>query len=367
MISKYLNGSKGSFNLGASGDQAKPYDLNTFIDPYFIGNELALTLGGTKKQLDGTLDMLHSLPAPSSSPELFTPKQNYNGIDQQYTDAEANLKSTPILGTSINQHIAQQQAIGQQGVALDHQKIQTLANMQNSDLVQAAKDEYQNALKRHQDAESRRVFDIGVRQQIQDQIDSATAVKTDAWKKASQEVYSLAKMKELRENRKALHEMQMQYNKAKQNALTSAENLYKDRIVQDFRDQFDLDRKNIQDNEEFVKKYGIGFDEINDSDNVYETDAYKKAFEKYETDHAQDWIDERNKLVRDYDEMWWNNNRDEYFDYYYKSGGTIKEPSKQRYLSKKDRIAIDNNKELHEFVKQMNQKQKEIFLKLMSL
>jgi hypothetical protein len=50
-----------------------------------------------------------------------------------------------------------------------------------------------------------------------------------------------------------------------------------------------------------------------------------------------------------------------------KSGGKVKEPSKQRYLSKNDRIAIDNNRGLHEFVKTMNQKQKEIFLKLMSI
>lgn len=50
-----------------------------------------------------------------------------------------------------------------------------------------------------------------------------------------------------------------------------------------------------------------------------------------------------------------------------KKGGKIKESSNRRYLSKNDRIAIDNNKGLHEFVKQMNQKQKEIFLKLMSI
>jgi hypothetical protein len=50
-----------------------------------------------------------------------------------------------------------------------------------------------------------------------------------------------------------------------------------------------------------------------------------------------------------------------------KKGGKVTEPSRQRYLSKNDRIAIDNNRGLHEFVKTMNQKQKEIFLKLMSI
>ena len=58
-----------------------------------------------------------------------------------------------------------------------------------------------------------------------------------------------------------------------------------------------------------------------------------------------------------------DNNEDSYFKIIAKKGGII--PSrKTNRLSKNDRIAIDNNKELHNFVKQMNEKQAKIFLKL---
>jgi hypothetical protein len=67
-----------------------------------------------------------------------------------------------------------------------------------------------------------------------------------------------------------------------------------------------------------------------------------------------------------FDETWWNDNEDPYFKIVAKKGGTV--PSrKTNGLSKNDRIAIDNNKELHNFVKQMNEKQAKIFLKLMSI
>jgi hypothetical protein len=190
--------------------------LSKLADGFFIGNEYLQTVAGTNKQLQGMKDMLRSLPAPSSAPEIFTPGSNYNAVDQQYIDAEAKLKSTPILGTSIAQHIAQQQALGEQGVALDHQRIGALSQMRDADLTQQAKDDYQNALSRHKTAEDRRVFDMGIKQQIQDNEDAATAIKVDAAKKMSQEFYSLHKLQQMRENAKALSAMQREYAKNKQ-------------------------------------------------------------------------------------------------------------------------------------------------------
>lgn len=360
-------GSQGNADLGATGGEPQPYDLSKLVDPYFITRELALTLRGNQKQLQGMRDMLHSLPAPSTSPEVFTPKPNYNIVDQEYTDAEAKLKNTPILGTSINQHIAQQQAIGEQSVALNHQKNQALAKMRDAELEQFAKDSYQNAESRYEDSEKRRIFDMGVKQQIQDNTDVATAVATDAWKKAGQEVYSLVKMDRYRKNQQALSEMQREYVRGKQAELDTAEKKYNAELEQSFRTQFDDDWNNIEDIETLNSKYGIDFSECETIEEAYESGNYDKAFEKYKAARSQDWITKRNQTLLDYDETWWNNNGQQYWTYILKKGGTIKEPSNQRYLSKKDRIAIDNNKELHEFIKQMNQKQKEIFLKLMSL
>jgi hypothetical protein len=185
--------------------------------------------------------MLNSLPAPSLTPEVSTTAPNYNALSSQFEEAKATLSNTPILGTSINQHIAQQQALGEQGAKVDLQEIQQLATMENSALEQAAKNEYQNALKRHQDAESRRIFDMGIRQQIQDNMDAAIAVKTDAAKKVGQELYSLHKMKELRDNKRALSEMQREYTKGKQLALTNAEDLHNEIATQEFMDQFKND------------------------------------------------------------------------------------------------------------------------------
>jgi hypothetical protein len=296
MIYKYLNGSRGgvkgafgSINSGATGGNPQPYDLNKLMDPLFILNEYGQTVAGTNRQLQGMKNMLHSLPAPSSAPEVFTPGPNYNIVDQQYTDAEAKLKSTPILGTSINQHIAQQQALGEQGVKLDHQRIQTLADMRNSALIQAAKDEQQNALSRYQTAEERRKFDMAIKQQIQDNEDAATAIKTDAAKKMSQEFYSLHKMQEMRENAKALTEMQRQYAKDKQAEIDKAKSAHDDAVVQEFRDQFDNDRRTIKDVEDFEAKYGINLEEYRDNPNaMYDTDAYKVSFDKYKADRDAD-------------------------------------------------------------------------------
>ena len=376
MIYKYLNGSKGRIkggsygggNSGASGGTAKPYDLSALADPFFIGYEYFQTNKGVNKQLQGMKDMLHSLPAPSLTPEVHTPAPNYNLIDQQYIDAESKLNNTPILGTSINQHIAQQQAIGEKVAEVDHQRIQTLANMQNSALEQAAKDEFQNGLKRHQDAEERRKFDMAIKQQIQDNEDTATAIKTDAAKKVGQEFYTLHKLKRERENQKKLAAMRRDYYKDKQQELTDAEDRYDAEITQEFRDQFDKDwNGGIQDEEEFQTKYGIDREEYRDRHSeVYDSDAYKTAFDSFKAKRNDDWVKERNRILAAFDETWWNDNEDPYFKIIAKKGGTV--PSrKTNRLSKNDRIAIDNNKELHNFVKQMNEKQAKIFLKLMSI
>lgn len=376
MIYKYLNGSKGGIkggsygggNSGASGGTAKPYDLNALADPFFIGYEYFQTNKGINKQLQGMKDMLHSLPAPSLSPEVHTPAPNYNLVDQQYIDAESKLNNTPILGTSINQHIAQQQAIGEKVAEVDHQRIQTLANMQNSALEQAAKDEFQNGLKRHQDAEERRKFDMAIKQQIQDNEDTATAIKTDAAKKVGQEFYTLHKLKRERENQKQLAAMRRDYYKSKQQELTDAEDRHDATITQEFRDQFDKDwNGGIQDEEEFQTKYGIDREEYRGRHGeVYDSDAYKTAFDSFKAKKNDDWVKERNRILAAFDEIWWNDNEDSYFKIIAKKGGTV--PSrKTNRLSKNDRIAIDNNKELHNFVKQMNEKQAKIFLKLMSI
>lgn len=376
MIYKYLKGSrgiaggsKGGDDKGSSGGTVQPYNLNALADPFFIANEYLQTVAGTNKQLQGMRDMLHSLPAPSSAPEVFTPEPNYNVVDQQYADAEAKLKSTPILGTNIDQHIAQQQALGEQGVALDHQRIQALSDMRNSALAQAAKDEYQNALSRHKTAEDRRVFDMGIKQQIQDNEDAAIAIKTDAAKKVGQEFYSLAKIKQLKKDRQALAEMQRDYYKRRDDDVNAARDAHDVAVEQEFRDQFDADLNNMEDLEEFETKYGIDREQYRDNESaIYDSDEYKSKLEAYKTKREADWIKEKNRLLKEYDERWWRDYGDAYYTLIMKKGGSITElQPRSRYLSKKDRIAIDNNRALYEFVKQMNQKQKEIFLKLMSL
>lgn len=290
MIKKYLlGGSYGGAKISSSGGTPKPYDFNKLADPLFILNEYGQTVAGTNQQLQGMKDMLRSLPAPSSAPEVFTTTPNYNAVDQQYIDAEAKLKSTPILGTSINQHIAQQQALGEQGVKLDHQRIQNLANIENSALQEAMKAEQQNALSRYQTAEERRKFDMAIKQQIQDNEDAATAIKTDAAKKMSQEFYSLHKMQEMRNNAKALAEMQRNYARDKQAEIDKEKSAHDDAVVQEFRDQFDNDRRTIKDVEEFEAKYGINLEEYRDNPHaMYDTDAYKASFDKYKADRDAD-------------------------------------------------------------------------------
>lgn len=382
MIYKYLNGSRGgikgvfgSINSGATGGNPQPYDLNKLMDSLFILNEYGQTVAGTNRQLQGMKNMLHSLPAPSSAPEVFTPGPNYNIVDQQYTDAEAKLKSTPILGSSIAQHIAQQQAIGEQGVALDHQKNQALAQMRDAELAQSVKDEYQNALSRYQTAEERRKFDMAIKQQIQDNEDAATAIKTDAAKKMSQEFYSLHKMQEMRNNAKALAEMQRNYARDKQAEIDKAKSAHDDAVVQEFRDQFDNDKRTIKDVEDFEAKYGINLEEYRDNPYaMYDTDAYKASFDKYKANRDADWITEQNQLLLDFDDQWWRDNGDLYWSYKMKEGGKIQSRSQNtsrdkilERLSKNEKIAVDNNRALREFVEQMNEKQAKIFLKLMSI
>lgn len=383
MIYKYLNGSrgiargsKGGAGNGSSGGDPQPYDLSALADPFFITNEYLQTVAGTNKQLQGMRDMLHSLPAPSSAPEIFTPRPNYNIIDQQYTDVEAKLTSTPILGSSIAQHIAQQQALGEQGVALDHQRNQALAQMRDAELAKSAEDEYQNAVSRHKVAEDRRVFDMGIKQQIQDNEDAAIAIKTDAAKKVGQEFYSLYKMQEMRNNAKALSEMQRQYAKDKQAEIDKAKSTHDDAVVQEFRDQFDNDRRTMKDVEDFEAKYGINLEEYRDNPSaMYDTDAYKLSFDKYKADKDADWIDRKNQLLLDFDDQWWRNNGDLYWSYKMKEGGKIQSRSQntsrdkilERLSRKNEKIAVDNNRALREFVEQMNEKQAKIFLKLMSI
>lgn len=377
MIKKYLlGGSYGGAKISSSGGTPKPYDFNKLADPLFILNEYGQTVAGTNQQLRGMKDMLHSLPAPSSAPEVFTTTPNYNAVDQQYIDAEAKLKNTPILGTSINQHIAQQQALGEQGVKLDHQRIQDLANIENSALQEAMEAEQQNALSRYKTAEERRKFDMAIKQQIQDNEDVATAIKTDAAKKMSQEFYSLHKMQEMRENAKALAEMERNYTRDKQTMIDSEKADHDAIIAQEFKDQFTNDYHSMKDIEEFMNKYGITEDEYAEGlSSMYNTNAYKTKFDSYKTDKDADWITRKNQLLLDFDDQWWKQNGDLYWSYKMKDGGKIQSKTKntsrdkilERLSRKNEKIAVDNNRALREFVQQMNEKQAKIFLKLMSI
>ena len=382
MIYKYLNGSrgitrgsKGGAGNGSSGGDPQPYNLNALADPFFITNEYLQTVSGTNKQLQGMRDMLHSLPAPSSAPEIFTPRPNYNIVDQQYTDAEAKLKSTPILGSSIAQHIAQQQALGEQSVALDHQKNQALAQMRDAELAQSAKDEYQNAVSRHKVAEDRRVFDMGVKQQIQDNEDAAIAIKTDAAKKVGQEFYSLHKMKEMRDNAKAMAQMQRKYLKDKQLAVDEAKEEYYNNLDLEYWNQFKKDYES-PDVETIIEKYGIDPDDFGqDFDKIIASNEYQTKLQEYKDSKIEEWNKLYNKTLLQFDDEWWNANEDEYYSYKLKSGGKvetkIKDTSKDKILErlsrKNEKIAVDNNRALREFVEQMNEKQAKIFLKLMSI
>jgi hypothetical protein len=289
MIKKYLlGGSYGGDNFSSSGGTPKPYDLNKLVDPLAILDEYRRTVSGTNKQLQGMRDMLHSLPAPSSAPEVFTPNPNYNAIDQQYIDAEANLKNTPILGTSINQHIAQQQALGEQGVKLDHQRIQTLADMRNSALIQAAKDEQQNALSRYQTAEERRKFDMAIKQQIQDNEDAATAIKTNAASQAAQEFYSLHKMQEMRNDIKKMNELQRGYNKERQIKLNAAEADHNLILENEFRDEF-MKLYNAEDVEPFEERFGINPEDYDQNIGaMLESDIYKAKLDEYKASKEAD-------------------------------------------------------------------------------
>lgn len=381
MIYKYLKGSqgitkgsKGGADKGSSGGTAKPYDLDALVDPFFIAHEYLQTVAGTNKQLQGMRDMLHSLPAPSSAPEVFTPEPNYNVVDQQYADAEAKLKSTPILGTSIDQQIAQQQALGEQGVALDHQKIQALSDLRNSALAQAAKDEYQNALSRHKTAEDRRVFDMGIKQQIQDNEDAAIAIKTDAAKKVGQEFYSLHKMQEMRNDAKEMAKMQRQYLKDRQAAIDDAKEIYDSDLDNEFWAQFKNDYKK-DDIDYLIDTYGIDPDDYDqDFDKIRASDEYKTKLQEYKDNKIEEWTKRYNQTLLQFDDEWWNAHEDEYYSYKWKNGGKIKTSTKdssrekvlERVRRKNEKIAIDNNRILHEFVQQMNEKQAKIFLKLMS-
>lgn len=382
MIYKYLNGSrgitrgsKGGAGNGSSGGDPQPYNLNALADPFFITNEYLQTVSGTNKQLQGMRDMLHSLPAPSSAPETFTPRPNYNIVDQQYTDAEAKLKNTPILGSSIAQHIAQQQALGEQSVALDHQKNQALAQMRDAELAQSAKDEYQNAVSRHKVAEDRRVFDMGVKQQIQDNEDAAIAIKTDAAKKVGQEFYSLHKMKEMRDNAKAMAQMQRKYLKDKQLAIDEAKEEYYNNLDLEYWNQFKKDYES-PDVETIIEKYGIDPDDFGqDFDKIIASNEYQTKLQEYKDSKIEEWNKLYNKTLLQFDDEWWNANEDEYYSYKLKSGGKvetkIKDTSKDKILErlsrKNEKIAVDNNRALREFVEQMNEKQAKIFLKLMSI
>jgi hypothetical protein len=247
--------------------------------------------------------MLNSLPAPSLTPEVSTTAPNYNALSSQFEEAKATLSNTPILGTSINQHIAQQQALGEQGAKVDLQEIQQLATMENSALEQAAKNEYQNALKRHQDAESRRIFDMGIRQQIQDNMDAAIAVKTDAAKKVGQELYSLHKLQELRDNIKKMNALRQSYTKEKERGLSSKEDAYNLVLENEFRDEF-TKLYELEDTEQFDEKYGINRDDYDRNlAKILDSDEYKAKLEEYKKSKEADWITQRNDFLTDFDKI----------------------------------------------------------------
>jgi hypothetical protein len=130
---------------------------------------------------------------------------------------------------------------------------------------------------------------MGIKQQIQDNEDAAIAIKTDAAKKVGQEFYSLHKMKEMRNNAKALAEMQRDYVRDKQAEIDKEKSAHDDAVVQEFRDQFDNDRRTMKDVEDFEAKYGINLEEYRDNPTaMYDTDAYKISFDKYKATRDAD-------------------------------------------------------------------------------
>ena len=383
MIAKYSNGTfglglgGGSFGAAtdAFGGSGTPFNMNKMIQPLFLSAEYFNTVNNTNKQLEGTIQTLHSLRSPEHAPEMTYQPSNYNLLEQQYNNAQAKLNSTPILGTSIDQHIAQQQAIGEQNVTIDDKRIQNIAQLMDKDSKERANVDYRNASQRYQEAEAIRQHENSIKTAIQDEKDKARAIKTEAFSSYLDETNKLWQLQQERKKAKLLAEMRLQHDKGLQSEIDKEKSFYDTNLSQEFRNQFDLDMGvgdtpgRIEDDEEFKEKYGFGFDDWEASEDKYDSDIYKTAYEAYAKTKEADW----NKILTDttnqYEERWLRDWGNLYYDVL-KKGGKVKDTTKntiRRSLSMEEKIIIDNNKNLHNFVKQMNDRQTKILLKLLSL
>ena len=374
MLEKY-KGTTGSLFGGTTGSNSGGTTGSTAIDPkinrgdlmngLFMGAELGNTLYNTNKQLQGSISMLHSLAAPSHAPELSYQTPNYNLLDQQYNNAEAKLNSTPILGTSVAQQIAQQQAIGEKTAALNVERNNAFKQLLQQDMTQRGKIDYQNATQRRLDSEAIRKHDNGIKQTIDSEEGKAIAIKKDAMTKVLSDSQKLWQLQEKRKNMRQLDELNYNYATALDAEIAKEQKKYDAELEERFRRQFDLDKDKIEDIEDFVEKYGIDHTTYDDQSEIYTGDDYKAAYEAFRKENAAEWdaIKKATENKHKSDFM------TKYGDLYYsllKKGGTVKKSS-NKSLTAEERIFVDNNKALHDYVKQMNQRETEIFLKLMSI
>jgi hypothetical protein len=93
----------------------------------------------------------------------------------------------------------------------------------------------------------------------------------------------------MRNNVKALAEMQRNYARDKQAMIDSEKADHDAVIAQEFKDQFTNDYHSMKDIEEFMNKYGITEDEYAEGlSSMYNTNAYKTKFDSYKTDKDTD-------------------------------------------------------------------------------
>lgn len=383
MIAKYENGTQGlglgsgafgSTTTGASGESGKPFNFNfsKMVTPLFFGAEYLNTVHNTNKQLEGTLQTLYSLRPPERAPELIHHVPNYNAVDQQYIDAEAKINSMPIFGSSVDRQIAQQQARGEQISELEKQRIQNYSQMMMTNLKEKETTDFKNAAQRYQDTKSITQHDNTIATTVQDEKDKARAINTEALSTLMGETNKLWQLQQAREKEKNLAMMRLEHDKGLQSAIDEEKSIYDDNLAQEFRNQFDEDisENGIQDDEEFEAKYGFSLKDWEDEAKKYDSDIYKAAYDAHVKSKEADWKKKVDEITNAYETKWINRWGNLYYDNaVYKKGGRIKtsDSSTKKSLSMEERIIIDNNKNLHNFVKQMNDRQTKLLLKLLSL
>lgn len=370
MIKKFYNGSWGpssgafgSTTTGASGDSGKPLNFEKAITPLFIGAEYFNTIGNTHKQLSGSINTLHSLVPPGRATRQSYLSPNYNFIEHQYEDAKEQLSGIPVIGTSVDRQIAQQQAIGQQMADLDKQRILTVGQMVDTGRKEEMDLNYRSDMQEDEETEKKRQHENAVKESIQGQKDNAIAIEKDAKTKVLGEFHKLWQLKQERDKIKENALLRLNYERGLQDKLELEKDSYDSVLAQNFRNQFDSDMETFKDIEDFKEKYGI---DLETWEKNYDSDEYKAAFNAYAKSKETDWEELKDKLTTEYYDQWFNKWSDVYYS---KKGGKVQNSEKtaRKSLSASELIMIENTKNLHNFVNQMNEKQTKIFLKLMSI